>query len=200
MKKNLLASTILLAVSASSFAQYDEEGAYVQGQSSISAGYGFGNIWKKLFTLAATYSDGAYKVTSTGPFSLTYEYGLSEKISGGIAVSYAQVKAANTDEEPTLSYKETLTNFSVIARGNYHFGNSEKFDPYIGIGLGYYKFKYEYKDGKGNTDNNSFAVPGALGFNGQLGIKYYLTPKIGAFAEVGYVVGGLGQIGLTARF
>ena len=199
MKKILFLSAILFAVSTSSFAQYDEDAAYVQGQSTLSAGYGVGNIWKKLFKFGGSYS-GAYKVSATGPFSLTYEYGLSDKISGGIAVSYAQVKGTNTDPDPDLGYVETLTNFSAIARANYHFGSSEKFDPYIGLGLGYYNFKYEFKDGKGNADNNLFAVPGALGFNGQLGAKYYFSPSFGAFAEVGYVAGAFGQVGLTAKF
>ncbi len=201
MKKVLLVSAILLAASASTFAQYEDDAAYVQGQSTLSAGYGFGSIWKKLFKLSATYSEGAYKVSSTGPFSLTYEYGVSEKISAGIAISYSQVKGTNTDaNEPDLNYVETLTNFSAIARGNYHFGSSEKFDPYIGLGVGYYNFKYKYKDGKENTNNSLFAIPGSFGYNGQLGAKYYFTPVFGAFAEIGYVAGGFGQIGLTAKF
>ena len=202
MKKVLFVSAILLAVSTSTFAQDDAGGAYTQGSSTVAAGYGFGSIWKKLFKLSSMFSGGSYKTSSTGPFSLTYEYGVAEKISVGVAVSYSQVKGTYTDPSnlPEDNYIDKLTNFSVIARGNYHFGSSEKFDPYIGAGVGYYNFKYESVYGDGTKTGNLFAIPGAFGFNGQLGAKYYFSPNFGAFAEVGYVAGGFGQVGLVGKF
>lgn len=202
MKKVLIVSAIFLFAGANSaFAQDDEGGAYSQGSSTISLGYGFGNIWKKLFKLSSTFSGGAYKTSATGPFSLTYEYGVAEKISVGLALGYSQVKGVYTDpDDADFNYTEKLTNMSAIARANYHFGSSDKFDPYIGLGLGYYNFKYETKYSDGTETGNVFAIPGSFGFNGQLGAKYYFSPNIGVFAEVGYVVGGIGQIGVTFKF
>jgi opacity protein-like surface antigen len=200
MKKLCILSAIMIAMTISVSAQ-DEGAAYSKGSSTLSAGYGFGNVWKHLFKLSGGFFGGDYKVTSTGPFSLTYEYGASDHISAGIAVSYSQVKGVNTDaSDPTNNYTDKLTNFSIIARGNYHFGSSEKFDPYIGLGVGYYNFKYETKYSDGTSTGNAFAIPGAFGFNGQLGAKYYFAPSFGIFAEVGYVAGGFGQVGITAKF
>lgn len=200
MKKVVLLSAIfVIAISSNSFAQDDL--AYSQGSSTVSVGYGFGNIWKSLFKLTGAFSGGTYKTSSTGPVALTYEYGASEKISVGVAFGYSQVKGDYTDpSDPTSNYNESLTNISALARANYHFGQSDKFDPYVGIGLGYYNFKYKYKDAQGATDNSSFSVPTAFGFSGQLGAKYYISSNIGLYAEIGYVGGSLAQLGLTLKF
>lgn len=201
MKKGLLLSTLFIClVSAKSFAQ-DEGGAYSQGSSSVSIGYGFGNIWKSLFKLAGAFSDGSYKVSATGPVAFVYEYGATDKISVGIALGYSQVKGKYNDPSyPDDNYEESLTNFSALARANYHFGSSEKFDPYLGIGLGYYNFKYKYKDASGTSDVGTFAIPGAFGFSGQLGAKYYFTSSVGLYAEIGYVGGSIAQVGLSFKF
>jgi hypothetical protein len=84
MKRTLLAITAILAMSLSSHAQEDG-GAFSQGQSTVSLGYGVGNIFKSLFTLSGA------AVSSTGPFALTYEYGVTDKISAGLSVGYSSV-------------------------------------------------------------------------------------------------------------
>jgi outer membrane protein W len=186
MKKLIVSLTIMLALSYSSFAQ--SGGAYSEGSNTISLGYGIGNIWKTLFSL-----DGE-AVSATGPFALTFEHGFTEKISAGLSVGYSKVTGTGGDDNGS-GFTESLTNFAIVARGNYHFGESEKFDPYIGLGLGYYNFKYTNSDG----DNSTFAVPGALAISAQLGAKYYFSPQIGAYAEVGYVAGSILQIGVTYK-
>ena len=80
--KILSISLAFLFLTTSAFAQ--EDNAYTQGSSTISAGYGIGNIWKKLFKLSNSFSGGDSKVSATGPFTLIYEYGFSEKISAGV--------------------------------------------------------------------------------------------------------------------
>ncbi len=202
MKKLLLVCAIgLFAGINTASAQEGDGTAYSQGQSTVSLGYGFGNIWKKLFKITSAFSGGSYKTSSTGPYSITYEYGVTDKISVGLAVAYSQIKGVYTDpSDPDENYTDKLTNTSAILRGNYHFGSSAKFDPYIGLGLGYYNFKYETKYKDGTNTGNVFAIPGSFGFNGQLGAKYYITDQFGLFAEVGYVVGGIGQIGVNFKF
>lgn len=210
MKKLLFVTAILCIVgSTKTFAQDGEGAAYSKGQSTVSLGYGFGNIWKKLFKITAAFSGGTQKVSATGPYSLTYEYGISEKISVGLALGYSQVKSVSTNTSPNYSdiYTEKLTNISAVARGNYHFGSSAKFDPYVGLGLGYYNFKYTAEDVENDNGtitttkgNNLFAIPGAFGFSAQLGAKYYFSSSVGAFAEVGYVAGSIAQVGITFKF
>ncbi|HUS02627.1 MAG TPA: OmpW family outer membrane protein [Chitinophagaceae bacterium] len=195
MKISLIA-LVFLFLTTSAFAQDDY--AYTQGSSTISAGYGVGNIWKKLFKLSASFSGGTNKVSATGPFTLIYEYGFSDKISAGVAFGYSNVKS-DYDDGAGDKYSESLRNISAIVRANYHFGSSEKLDPYVGLGIGYYNFKYGYDDNSG-TPMENFAIPTALGYSAQLGAKYYFSSSIGVFAEVGYVAGSYGQVGITARF
>lgn len=191
----LFMSLVVFAISANA----QEDRAYSQGSSTVSVGYGLGNIWKSLFSLNSMFSDGAYKTTSTGPFALQYEYGATENISVGVQLGYSKVGGNYTGTEPEDNYTESLTNIGAIVRGNYHFGQSSKFDPYIGVGVGYYNFKYEYKS-QNSTSNDMFSVPGAFGYSAQLGAKYYFAPTFGAYAEIGYVGGSIAQVGLTVKF
>lgn len=198
MKKIAILSACLAVFALGSTAQEDR--AFTKGSSTVSVGYGLGNVWKSLFSLNSMFSDGNYKTTSTGPFALQYEYGATDNISVGVQLGYSKVGGDYKNaSDPDDNYTESLTNLGAIVRGNYHFGQSAKFDPYIGIGVGYYNFKYEYKD-KSSTTNNAFSVPGAFGYSAQLGAKYYFAPTFGAYAEVGYVGGSIAQIGLTAKF
>jgi len=192
----------VMAFSVTTNAQDNEGGAFSKGSSYVNLGYGFGNIWKKTFTLNSGFYGGTYKVSTTGPYSLTYEYGISDKISVGIAGSYSQVKGTYTAPTnlPADNFVDKLTNFSVIVRSNYHFGHSEKFDPYIGLGVGYYNFKYESKTGDGVNQSSTYVIPGAFGYNGQLGARYFFSTNFGIFAEVGYVAGAFAQGGIALKF
>jgi outer membrane protein W len=204
MRKLLVSLTIMLALSYSSFAQST---AYAEGQNTFSLGYGVGNLFKFVFDAAGE------STSSTGPFALTYEHGFTDKISGGISIGYSELTGViNNSTDPSFTDIETdkLTSFDVALRGNYHFGESEKFDPYIGIGLVYYNFKASTTDVQTdntttpptvttNSESATFTVPGSIGFTGQLGAKYYFSPNIGAYAEVGYVAGSILQIGVTYK-
>jgi outer membrane protein W len=207
MKRSLLALCAILTMSLSSHAQ-DDGSAYSQGQSTISLGYGVGNVFKTLFTLSGA------TVSSTGPFALTYEYGVTDKISAGLSVGYSSVTGVTTDNSGAPSFYDVetqkLTAFSAVVRGNYHFGSSPNFDPYIGLGIGYYNFTFTDKDVQ--TDNTTspptvttsngsgaFSIPGAIGYTAQLGAKYYFVPSFGAMAEIGYVGGSYLQVGLTYK-
>lgn len=193
MKKLLFASAILFAASTSAFAQ-DGGTAYSKGQSTVALGYGFGNIWKTGFKLTSAVNGGSTK--SMGPVAVTYEYGIADKISIGATISYSSLKNTYPDKS-----SEKLTNFGIVARGNYHFGSSEKFDPYIGLGVGYYNFKYSSLDENGNADDfGTYVIPTSIGYSAQLGAKYYFTSNIAAFAELGYIAGGYGQIGVNFKF
>lgn len=173
-----------------------EVGAFEKGSSIISLGYGIGNEWKGFLEDFTDYPDNSYKVTNNGTYSLIYEYGVSNKISAGIALGYSQVEGNFNGAGTGFTFTEKLTNFSVLARANYHVGKFEKFDPYVGGGIGYFHFNYE-NDRPEITNSKS---PGAFGYSIQLGLRYYLTSQLGAFAEVGYVGGSLVQLGASYKF
>jgi outer membrane protein W len=214
MKKLICATAILFAAISSSFAQ-DGDAAYNQGQSTLSVGYGFLSPYKTLFKLSSIYGGASAGVTtkysSLGPIGLTYEYGASEKISAGVQVAYGTIKNVSTEKDGLGAGKDYITTqkldqLSVILRGNYHFGSSSKFDPYVGLGLGYGNFKYKTTSND-PSDNDAYfsqyyniSVPTSFGITGQVGAKYYFSENIGAYAELGYLAGSFAQIGITAKF
>jgi opacity protein-like surface antigen len=206
MKKVLFVSALFLfAVSSKSIAQDDNGGAWGgQGTIVVNAGYGFGNIWKNLFKFGSLYTSNSVK--ATGPLALGFEYGVAEKIGIGLQLGYSQIKSTATDKDgiaPGKDYIETskLTAIQALARANYHFGSSAKFDPYIGLGVGYGNFKFSVTDNDpASVSTFNISVPGAFGFSGALGARYYFSPNIGIYAEVGYVSGSVAQAGLVAKF
>jgi len=181
-----------------SYSQYHAP-AYSKGQSTVSAAHGIINFWKKLFDFTVPDPDATYDVSSTGPYSLVYEYGISNRISAGIALGYTSIKGVLKYQ----SYRndEKFVNYALLARGSYHFGKIKNFDPYVGIGAGYYKFNYTSKDNSGSaTPGTGIKVPGAFGYSGLLGGRYYFIESLAAMAEVGYVAGSYAQLGLTYKF
>lgn len=169
--------------------------AFEKNTSIISVGLGIGNVWKSFLEDFTSYPDNSYKVSNNGTFTLIYEYGVSNKISAGVALGYSQVEGNFNGAGTGFTFSEKLTNFSAIARANYHFGKFQKFDPYIGGGIGYFHFDYS-NDRPEIIDSKS---PGAFGYSAQLGLRYYVHPRFAAFTEVGYVGGSLVQLGLTLK-
>ncbi|MDB5203346.1 MAG: hypothetical protein JWQ27_2755 [Ferruginibacter sp.] len=196
--QKIIVLLIALSIVQSMKAQENSR-AYYKSQSTVALGYGIGNVWKRVFKANAPNGGASYDINSTGPVSLVYEYGFTKRISGGIALGYSQVKAVLT--YGPLINTERLTNYSALARANYHFGHDPKWDLYAGGGIGYYKFTYDSKDNSGNNNSGSgIKVPGAFGSTAELGAKYYVKPCFAVFAEAGYVAGSYGQLGVNVRF
>jgi len=78
--------------------------------------------------------------------------------------------------------------------GNYHFQleNNEKFDPFVGLGLGYQIVSCDVS-GFGDVCSDS-----ALYFIGRLGARYFLNDKFAAYADAG-AGGATINIGATLR-
>ncbi len=168
--------------------------AFHKGGSVIMAGYGIGNIWKTFLNNAVSNIPGiSYKVTAFGPVTLVYEYGVFNRISGGVVVAYSKLRGKYSGYGELIV--DELTIFTAMARANYHFGHSAKFDPYIGGGIGYVHSKY-------NNDQSASrnSTPGMLGLAAQVGARRYFSPVFGLFAEAGYVNGSFGQLGVSVKF
>jgi outer membrane protein W len=198
MKRPLLLFFMLLLSAINAPAQTETSAsAYHKNGSVISAGYGIYNAWRRLFSVNAP-AGTTYTVSAAGPATIVYEYAFTNRISGGVSLSYSKLKGI-------LRYglyknTETLTNFSALLRANYHFGQSAKWDPYIGGGAGYYSFEYTSKDNAGGANSGSgLKIPGAFALSAQAGTKYYFNRHFGLFAELGYVAGSVGQVGATVK-
>ncbi len=89
------------------------------------------------------------------------------------------------------------------ARGSYHLGEAmnvqdNRFDPYIGASLGFRHAGYHDSYGYSYSDyGNGYNSGIWIGIHA--GARYLFSPKVGAFAEVGYGVSAL-KLGLTTKF
>jgi len=180
--------------------------AFTEGQSSVSLGYGFGNLSQSLFKAYESLPDFNYK--GAGPLFLKYEYGISENIGVGVNVAYIGAKVTWTDEfievEPGVPLRQetSWTSYSILARMNYHIpvGSTDKFDPYFGVGIGYRSGKWKASDNDPDFDwGVELDSPFILGMEMTGGARYLFTENIGVYGEVG-LAKGLLQIGAVGRF
>ena len=189
----MLAMVVMVTITFSAKAQ-----EYTPGSFTISAGYGFPSITKTIFNIV----DGD-KISSSyyGPFYGKAEYKINETVGFGVNFAYASgnIHLFSAGQEiDTLFYDGAVkyTAYSILARFNFHFGNSEVFDPYAGIGLGYRHNNYSYSGG--DPDNQPLDVSGLLntGLDFTIGARFYLTENIGLYGEVGIAKTPI-QVGLV---
>ncbi|MBC7413283.1 MAG: outer membrane beta-barrel protein [Bacteroidia bacterium] len=220
MIKNLTIAALLL-VSATSFGQArdtEKEKAVVKGMSAgkvvkegtilIDAYYGFPFWWGTLLKAAKESAGGTMftdtKVTNTNHIGGRFEYMINEKI--GIGAEYTYAKAAINYTETTTNsagvtttntYNDAIIKQRALLRMAIHFGESDKFDPYMCFGAGYKgsKFSSTY-NGAGTSVTFNF-IPVAIRIGG--GFRYFFTENIGLNAEVG-IGGPLVQGGLSVKF
>ncbi|GAB4030105.1 hypothetical protein [Spirosoma gilvum] len=146
---------------------------------------GHKNVYVNLGLGLATYYGGGF------PVGVSVEADVKNNFSVGGSIDYYHYNY----------YYSSGYNFVYFgARGSYHLGEalnvqSNSFDPYIGASLG---FRYA---GSGYSDYYYYSS----GYNSgvwvglHLGSRFMFSPKVGAFAEVGYGVSAV-KLGLTAKF
>ena len=199
MKKLLIIALTIISLNGMSQ-------SFSMGNINISAGYGIGNFTQSYFKSYQNYDNYTFK--SMGPLFFKFEHALSDKIGIGVNIAYASAQVSYVDKSRIVDpqkqefYKETInwSTYSVLARFNFHFANGDKLDPYLGSGVGYRGATWKYEDNDPNYDNSAQAknlFP--LGFELTIGTRYYFTPGIGAYCEVG-IAKAIVQFGLTANF
>jgi opacity protein-like surface antigen len=221
MIKNLTIAALLL-VSTTSFGQArdtEKEKAAVKGMTGggrvvkegtilVDAYYGFPFWWGTLLKAANNSAGGTAvtdaKVTNTNHIGGRFEYMVNEKI--GIGAEYTYAKASVTYTEiisngsggtTSNSYTDAIIKQRAMLRMGIHFGESDKFDPYMCFGAGYKgsTYKSNYPGASGSTTFNF--VPVAIRIGG--GFRYFFTENIGVNAEVG-IGGPLVQGGISVKF
>lgn len=205
MNTHLHLSAALIAIAAVAAPTTSNAQAFEEGQNNISVGYGFVTLLGSISDSFDTYTDTEYK--GIGPIYAKFEHALSDKIGLGANFAYAgnewSYKYSTTNANgDAVQYTETSkrSTWSLLARLNFHFGSSDKFDPYAGIGLGYRSsnWTFETSDPTGNSGVD-FKTLVPLGMDLTIGARYYFTDNIGLYAEVGAAKSVL-QAGLVAKF
>lgn len=179
--------------------------AFPKGKNMVSVGYGAVTFLGNLKRTFDPYTDLTYR--SLGPLYLKYEHAVADNIGLGLSFAYAEnsfsYRYTSTDEAGVeRSYKETTerSTYSVLARFNFHMGDSPRFDPYVGFGLGYrdaqWKVRSDAPSGSSGVDMKSL-MP--FGFELTIGARYFFLENLGVYAEVGGAK-SIFQGGLSARF
>jgi hypothetical protein len=152
----------------------------------INAGIGFGST--------------LHGKMSVPPIQVSADYVLP---LGGLPFTLGGIFGFSRSKYDTVSYDYTYTGLAFGARLGYHpdFG-VDKLDTYATLTLGYYSYK-------GKADANYAGLPKApstyldysqflWGLGG--GARYFFTPLIGAYAELGYSALSYVSVGVALKF
>lgn len=204
MKKlTLIFAAFAVAILSANTAKPQANSAFETGTITISAGYGAGNLGRAVFK--AFKDELAYSTIGFGPLHFKGEYGVSDNIGLGLSVNYVSMGASwefNTidtlNNSVTSNYKLKRSAINFLPRLNVHFGVSEKFDAFWGIGMGFNTATWtiDFDD-----DSFIFSIPGGfpVGFETTFGMRYYFVDFIGLYMEIGYAKAPL-QGGLVFKF
>lgn len=188
MKKHLTKLTLMASLLIMSMSNTEAQ-VYEKGSSQLNAGIGLGS----------TLTGSGFKSTIP-PIGVSFEYGFHDKISVGAYAGYAGASNEITSFGGTWKF-----NYSYIvigARGSYHFDflDTDKFDPYAGVIIGYNIASSSVEKPSGYTGPDiTAASAGGVIIGGHLGMRYHFNEKIGVFGELGYGIAFL-QLGVTAKF
>jgi len=158
-----------------------------------------GGLGQSLFSLADwdTYKNiPGFSSKFLQPITFKGEFAISDEIGIGLSTVYSAASARWTDS--SFSYESNYSKLSITPRMNLHFLRKKVVDMYLGGGIGYKTGEYTYK-----TNNPRFKPVSSLGvipvsLEASLGIRAYITPEFGGFAEFGIGHGFL-QFGLAYK-
>ena len=179
-----------------------------ENTNTISAGYGFVTLLGTISESFNSYND--LKYSSLGPIYLKFEHAISDKVGMGLNLAYATNKwEYRYDESSTSTNGTTTTNqytettdrstYSILVRMNFHFGESDKFDPYAGFGVGYRNAKWTEKSTSPNgTSGVELKTSVPFGFEMTIGARYYFAEHFGVYLETG-LAKSVVQAGLVVK-
>lgn len=173
--------------------------AFTEGSNNIYLGYGAVTLLGSISRNFDSYSDVNY--SSLGPIYVKYEHGVTEDIGLGISFAYATNEWVYKYTSLDQVYTETTerSTYSILARFNYHIGDSEKFDPYIGFGVGFRDATWTSKSDGATSSGVELKSLFPFGMDLTFGTRYFFTDNIGLYAEVG-AAKSVVQGGLAVKF
>jgi len=168
--------------------------------SVLSLGVGFSGVGFLKRVDAATYEPNTnpnlpnfnpydkLEYSSTPVLAGSYDYGVSDIFSVGVAASYqsfteqySSTKYASFLLEPTFKVVTTRTNIAV--RPLFHISNTDKFDLYGGLRIGYTIWEHNVSTDKIKVEFPSFEQDG-FALQALLGMRYFFGDFIGVGLEL----------------
>ena len=120
-------------------------------------------------------------------FGANGEYMINKNWGAGGEVSYASYSDDFGGFGYNYSWKYTFV--GVLGFASYHFNiKSDKFDPYLKGGLGYFHWGAKYTDNAGNVHGNLYSAgrSSGIGVEGAAGIHYFFKPSMAGRAQIGF--------------
>lgn len=176
-----------------------------QGESVVTAGIGYSLAIEFIKTSLNAFED----VTSTSipAIGITFDHGLTDNFSMGIATGFQTLSAEFNDSyldenNNTVTEKvtSTTTRFNVAARPLFHYGGSDKLDLYSGLRIGITSLNTSYE-----TTRDDFEV-GDLGGTRlsvglvAFGMRYYFSDNVGMNFDLQLGAPYIISAGVAARF
>jgi opacity protein-like surface antigen len=195
MKKLLLLLLLPLSLTTNSVQAQE----FSRGDNYLQLGYGFGLGYGRLLNSYQAYS--GYKFSGFGPVNVSFEHAVTDHVGVGLSLSYSTYGAKWFDGQ-NYDYSYRWNTLAIMARGAYHFSvRNDKFDPYIGVGLGFLKYGYKWtsSDPTFNEASNTVSLGTPLGYQFLGGLRYMFSDNVGGFVEVGYGL-AVANFGLTLKF
>lgn len=160
----------------------------------INVGVGLGSFYGS----GLSYSD--VSVSRIPPVSLSIDLKeIKKNIKLGAFIGYTSYKLSwANDFYGNYGWR---TSFTILgARGTYSFNlfDDPMIDTYAGVMLGYNIASVKYF-GDDIFANSVQATANSISYSGFIGMRYMFTPKMGAFAELGYGISYL-TVGFTSKF
>jgi hypothetical protein len=122
-------------------------------------------------------------VKNTNHLGGKIEYMLNEKMGIGGEFTYADAGINYVSGVNGQLYKAGVNKIRILGRFNYHFGITQKIDPYFTFGLGY-KRTYFYDTGTSGANQSFNLLP--VAFKTAIGMRVYFNDLIGINGEVGF--------------
>ena len=174
-------------------------------------GYGLGPIYENLgLDLQASSMLSNLNISTSGTLYGKVEFSIDAKAGIGLNMSYVK-RTYNYNYKVSdgnngfLTYweEDTYSSFSLLLRLNVHSKSNDKLDVFIGTGLGYNPSNYSRASdnpngtsGIGGPRNNN---SNSIGFELTFGGRYFISPSLGFYAEVGYSK-TIMQVGISGKF
>jgi opacity protein-like surface antigen len=170
-----------------------------KGSMIFSAGFGVPNF-SEIFAEAISVGFNESTSNKIGILHGKADFGLGNLVSMGVVVNYNSmntIEYRNGDKAPFR-----YTSLAISLRTNFHYYTDDKWDAYVGAGIGYKKIKYSRTE---NPNNNTFLVDDKTITNrypysleGTAGVRFFPIKMVGFYAELGLAQSIL-QAGISVK-
>jgi len=188
--KKILLSLFLLGISSDEIVAQ----ALKKGQNSLNIYYGV-SLVRTFYKNLASQQAVDVEIKGLGPVGLVYEHMMSDKIGLGAEFGYGTTDvrysetfqifdiATQTNQTVKYNYEYNFTTIRAQLRMNLHFAESDNFDAYGFMSVGYRGTTGTFTSNDPNSLNETIPPILPFGLKFGLGLRYFFTKSFGLQTE-----------------